>query len=385
MSDNAVYITDLAAFLPNAPVSNEQMETVLGQVGERPSRARRTVLRSNGIESRHYGIDPATGEANFSNASLTAAAVRQLDGRRIALSDIDCLSCGTSIADQIMPNHASMVHGELGLGPIETVANAGVCASGMAALKYAYLSVRCGERRNAVATGSELASAVMQARNFNAEYEAAAAALEARPEIAFEKDFLRWMLSDGAGAALLQGQPNTDGLSLRIDWIEMFSYAGEMEACMYAGAVKNSDGSLTGWQQLTAEQRAEQSVMAVKQDVKLLNDNIIPYTVEKPLAQIIDQRQLKAADIDWFVPHYSSQFFRQRLADGLANIGFDIPFERWFTNLTSKGNTGSASIYIMLAELFASGQLQPGQKLLCYVPESGRFATAFMQLTVVSA
>jgi 3-oxoacyl-[acyl-carrier-protein] synthase-3 len=154
---------------------------------------------------------------------------------------------------------------------------------------------------------------------------------------------------------------------------------------MYAGAVKNSDGSLTGWQQLTAEQRAEQSVMAVKQDVKLLNDNIIPYTVEKPLAQIIDQRQLKAADIDWFVPHYSSQFFRQRLADGLANIGFDIPFERWFTNLTSKGNTGSASIYIMLAELFASGQLQPGQKLLCYVPESGRFATAFMQLTVVSA
>ena len=32
-----------------------------------------------------------------------------------------------------------------------------------------------------------------------------------------------------------------------------------------------------------------------------------------------------------------------------------IPCERWFTNLTTKGNTGAASIYIMLEELVASG------------------------------
>jgi hypothetical protein len=28
--------------------------------------------------------------------------------------------------------------------------------------------------------------------------------------------------------------------------------------------------------------------------------------------------------------------------------------------------------------------LQPGQTLLCYVPESGRFSTAFMRFTVVA-
>ena len=56
---------------------------------------------------------------------------------------------------------------------------------------------------------------------------------------------------------------------------------------------------------------------------------------------------------------------------------------RWFTNLASKGNTGSASIYIMLDELFRSGVLQPGETLLCYIPESGRFSTAFMHLTVM--
>jgi 3-oxoacyl-[acyl-carrier-protein] synthase-3 len=32
----------------------------------------------------------------------------------------------------------------------------------------------------------------------------------------------------------------------------MLSYAGEMETCMYAGAVKNADGTLQGWQQFSA-------------------------------------------------------------------------------------------------------------------------------------
>lgn len=31
--------------------------------------------------------------------------------------------------------------------------------------------------------------------------------LEENPILAFEKDFLRWMLSDGAGAFLLQNKP----------------------------------------------------------------------------------------------------------------------------------------------------------------------------------
>ncbi|MCE1782038.1 hypothetical protein LWT85_24965, partial [Enterobacter hormaechei] len=57
--------------------------------------------------------------------------------------------------------------------------------------------------------------------------------------------------------------------------------------------------------------------------------------------------------------------------------------ERWFTNLTVKGNTGSASIYIMLDELMKSGKLKKDQRLLCFIPESARFTGAFMHLTVV--
>ena len=73
----SVYITRTAACLPFEPVGNDDMEAVLGMVGNRPSRARPLVLRSNGITSRHYAIDRATGQTAMSNAQLTAQAVRE--------------------------------------------------------------------------------------------------------------------------------------------------------------------------------------------------------------------------------------------------------------------------------------------------------------------
>ncbi|HTF90840.1 MAG TPA: beta-ketoacyl-ACP synthase III [Planctomycetota bacterium] len=380
-----VYITNLAAFMPGPPVSNDDMEQILGQVGERPSRARRTVLRSNGIQSRHYAIDRETRRPTHTNAQLAAEAVRRLAKPTFSVDKIDCLACGTSIADQVMPSHVSMVHGELAIPPCETISAAGVCLASLSAMKYAAMGVGAGEFQRAVACGSELSSGMMRAALFHEELEAKTTALESNPEIAFDKDFLRWMLSDGAGAALLEPKPAPDGLSLRIDWIWQRSYAGEMQACMYAGAEKQADGRLKGWQTFESRQWLDLSLFSVKQDIKLLNEHIMRYTVERGITDVRAVHPMQPGDIDWFLPHYSSNFFRERVHASLQRAGFEIPMERWFTNLSSKGNTGAASIYIILEELFRSGKLKAGERLLCYVPESGRFATGFMHLTVVSA
>ncbi len=378
-----VYINRISACLPHEPVSNDQMEQRLGQVGARPSRARKLVLRSNGIRSRHYAIDPATLEPTYSNAQLSARAIRGLCDAAAPLSGIDCLVASSSQPDQVMPNHAVMVHGELGNPPCEVVSTSGICLCGMTALKYAWMSVATGQSNDAVACGSEVASNLMRAGNFTNECEQRAEALGKQPELAFEKDFLRWMLSDGAGAVRLSASPNSDGISLRIDWLDILSFADRLPACMYAGA-DYEGGTLTGWSRFTPAERDARSVLAVKQDVKLLNDNIVKYTVVEALKRIMAKRPLQADSIDHFLPHYSSEFFRDRLADGLREVGLDIPQERWFTNLTTKGNTGSASIFIILDELFHSGRLRAGETLLCYVPESGRFSSAFMHLTVVA-
>lgn len=375
-----VYITAIAAALPNDPVGNDDMESVLGQAGAQPSRARRIILKSNRIKHRYYAVDPKTGEPTHTNAELTAEAIRAL-GDRFS-QEMDCLVCGTSLPDQLMPNHAVMVHGELASPPCEVIATAGVCLAGMSALKYGWMAVATGQHKRVVTTGSEVASAVMRGRLFEPEATSSADTLERKPEVAFDKDFLRWMLSDGAGAVAMEPQPATQGLSLRVDWIDIRSFANQLDACMYAGARKREDGSLESWKDLPHDTWLKESIFAVKQDVKLLNDNIIATTIEQYLPDILEKYALQAEDIDWFLPHYSSGYFREKLHESLKQSGLDIPFERWATNLPDKGNTGSASIYIMLEELFASGRLRVGQKLLCWVPESGRFSSSFMLLTV---
>jgi len=377
-----VYINEIQAFLPNTPVSNSEMEDLLGQIGPRPSRARKMILRSNKITSRHYAIDKETRKSTHTNAQIAAEAVRQLHSDERDINTIEILACGTTMPDQLMPNHALMVHGELKIPSCEVIATAGICLSGTMSLKYGYLSVLSGESENAVATGSENSSSVMRAENFEEEISVRVEALERHPEIAFEKDFLRWMLSDGAGAAWMSAKPNAKSISLKIDWIIQRSYANELEACMYAGCEKLEDGTLRGWREYSQEEWIKNSISSVKQDVKLLNEKIIEYTVTKPLKELVSKGKLDPDAITYFLPHYSSGYFRDKVYDGMLEAGCDIPQERWFTNLSSKGNTGSASIYIILEELFHSGKLKVGEKLLCYIPESGRFSTAFMQLEV---
>ena len=378
-SSGKAYITGTSAFLPNAPVDNEAIENVLGMIAGKPSRARRIVLRNNGIRERYYALDPATGQTTHTNARLTAEAIRGLGENQA----IDCLVTGTSTPDQLMPNHGVMVHGELGIPACEVVSTAGICVAGVTALKYAYMAVCCGSAKTAVATGSELVSPLLQARNFAAESEHRVAELEANPEIAFEKDFLRWMLSDGAGAFLLQDAPRREGLSLRIDWIDILSQADSMEVCMVAGGEKQADGSLKGWQTFQPSEWASRSLFAIKQDVRLLNENVAYQTVGKSLIKAMATRGLTPAAVDWFLPHMSSEYFRVPTADCMASVGFPVAQEKWFTNLHTKGNTGSASIYIMIDELLKSGRLKAGDRLLCFIPESGRFTGSLMHLTAV--
>jgi len=380
-----VYINDIAAFLPNGPVGNDEMEQLLGMVNMLPSRSRRIILRNNRITTRYYAIDPQTGEFTHNNAQLTAEAVRRLKPyASFTPADIEFLGCGTSQADQLMPGHGLMVHGELGGAPCEVISTSGICLAGVTSLKAAYMSVALGLTANAVSTGSELSSSFMRAAFCGSVSPEKAAELDTTPVLSFEADFLRWMLSDGAGAVFLSPKANPDSLSLRIDWIDIVSYANDMETCMYAGAEKRPDGKLDGWRQRASLHDAvDDGMFMVRQDVKLLNEQIIPVSVDRALMTVAAKRNLTPGQIDWFLPHYSSDYFRGRLAERMQKNGFEIPESRWFTNLYTKGNTGSASIYIILEELFKSGRLRKGEKLLCYIPESGRFSISYMHLTVV--
>src|SRR5579872_200798 len=382
MSAIQVYINSTSAFFPNSPVSNDEMEEYLGYIDGRPSKSKKIVLRNNGIINRYYALDK-NGKSTHTNAQMTALAVKELfKANPEKIKEIELLSCGTSSPDQMMPSHGVMTHGLLPeLEAIEVVSPAGVCCAGMHAIKYAYLAIKSGEMKTAIATGSERFSGLLVSDVFEEEAQKLKE-MEENPFIAFQKDFLRWMLSDGASAFLLSDRPNPEGLSLRVEWIEGASFAHEMDTCMYMGGEKMEDGTLKGFMDYTPEEIMNRSVFSIKQDITLLSDNIV-HLGGKKIKQLLDKNGVAMSEIDHFLPHISSEFFKSKIYDLVEFYCGGIPYEKWFINLYTVGNVGAASVFLMIDELFNNGTLKKGEKILLLVPESARFSYMYALLTVV--
>jgi 3-oxoacyl-[acyl-carrier-protein] synthase-3 len=376
-----VYINKTSTFLPNEPVSNDEMEKYLGQINGKPSKSKNIVLRSNGIETRYYALDKH-GKSTHTNAELVANAVKSLfTDNSQEFRNIELLSCGTTSPDQLLPSHGVMVHGLLPeTNNIEVTSFTGACCAGMHALKYAYLSIKSGDKQRAVCTGSERMSIILKADKFEEEVQHLEA-LKENPYVAFEKDFLRWMLSDGAGAFLLEDKKSESGISLKIEWIELFSFANEMPTCMYMGADKMADGSLKSYLHYTPQEMLKKSILSIKQDVKLLSANIVEKGFNG-LKDILKRRGISVDEIDYVLPHMSSYFFQSKIYENLEKNDIAIPLTKWFTNLKTKGNVGAGSIYLMVDELVKSNRLKKGEKIFLAVPESARFSYAFCLLTV---
>jgi 3-oxoacyl-[acyl-carrier-protein] synthase III len=150
---------------------------------------------------------------------------------------------------------------------------------------------------------------------------------------------------------------------------------------MYMASEKLPDGTLKSYMDYSPAEIISESILSMKQDVKLLSQNIVSLGFDK-LKDICDKRGLDVSEIDYFLPHLSSDFFRGKIAETLEKNEMGIPQEKWFTNLSSTGNVGAASIYLIIDELFNSGKLKKGNKLLMVIPESSRFSYVFGLLTV---
>ena len=70
------FITAISAFLPGEPVENDALDAYLGKTDRVSARTRQMILAGNGIRTRYYALDPATGKILFTNARLAAEAVR---------------------------------------------------------------------------------------------------------------------------------------------------------------------------------------------------------------------------------------------------------------------------------------------------------------------
>jgi 3-oxoacyl-[acyl-carrier-protein] synthase III len=363
-------------FLPGEPVGNDAMDAYVAPLNKLSHRIKRRILGENGILTRHYAID-GEGRTVHSCADMASAAIRDclasshVSGAPTPLDAIGMLACGTSGGDLLMPGFTSMVQGELSAPPMQILSSHGICASGVAAWEAAASAIELGAHEHAMVAAAEMPSRLFKRSRFAARgYDAD-----------FDAHFLRWMLSDGAGALQLTSNPSSQGLRLRLRFIHQRSFAGDYPVCMQLG-MSPDDGrrhvDRDSWREAEAD-----GALFLRQDIRLL-PHLFDVGVHE-YAKLAHAGWIDPANINHFLCHYSSERFAPVVDELMQKAGLAIPRERWYSNLTTRGNTGAASIFIMLDEFLRTRMVQVGEKILCFVPESGRFTVAFVLIEVEAA
>lgn len=367
-----VYLRATGAYLPGPPIGNDEMELHLGHVHGRSSRARALALRHNGIRARHYALD-RQGRPTHSNAELAVHAVHDAFARQrgLRLADTDHLAVAGSFGDRLLPGLASPVQHALGLDGIGIASFQSVCGAAAMALQSAWLHVASGARRQAVVVGSEFVSRIL--RGSYIEPTRHASREHGVEDLGIE--FLRWTLSDGAGAAVFTSAPAADAPTLRLDWVDVASYAPRFEVCMQLGAGRDSWASYA-----SPVEAATDGAFCLRQDFRTLRC-MFPVWVQR-LRDLGEMRGFAPDDVDAYLCHFSSYALGREVREVMREARFLVPETRWYSNLRERGNTGAASIFVMLDEFLRARPPRRGQRILLCIPESGWGLVAHAMFTV---
>ena len=360
----AAYIARTGAFLPGFPIENHDIQQYLGRL-EGEEDVERQVLNMNGIVRRYYAQSLAQ-MATHDVYDLACRAIENCLESEPLQDRITYLSAGTTYAPLAGPGLASIVHHRLAKTwldhSLELSSQAGICTSAAAAIVSAVRAVNAGDHQAALCVGTEHASEILKSSVIQPIDDRNGAA-DLRRTQWFMSAFLRFMLSDGAGAFLIQSVPAPNRLNWRVDWTHSMSFAHAAPLCM----------------QLQSRQAL------LMQDVSILSRHLFPTGFEFAKTALTAHGE-RLDNYDYVLPHLSSFFFRRKVERILAELSSDPqkPPPYW-TNLATAGNTGSASIYILLDEFLRTHDLRDGQRLLLFIPESGQFNFVMVSLTAVSA
>ena len=358
------YINQIASFLPGAPVDNGDIQRYIG-VLDGEAEIKDTVLSMNGIVRRHCAQDVNQQQTHdvYDLGSQAATTCLNANGQS---DDVTYLAAGTTYAPFAGPGFATLLHHRLrDCGrmnhPVEISSHAGICSSAVGAMVAAIRAVSLGDHSTALCVGAEHASEILKADVIQP-IDDRGQTDNPRKSRWFMSVFLRFMLSDGAGALLLQERPNPDKLSFRVNWTHSMSFAHETSLCM------------------TLENRTA----LLSQDVSVLSRHLVPCS-----HKLLDGAKARHGDrLDShtiILPHMSSFFFRKKMERTIAAHSDDPqnPTPYW-TNLATAGNTGAASIYVMLDQYIQEHDVRDGDRILLFVPESGQFNFVLVSLTAVA-
>ncbi len=358
----SVFITRTGCFLPGMPIDNDQMHEFIGEVdGEQD--IRKQVLKMNGIRQRHYALNKDQSPS-CDVYEMACEAVKHCMGSTSPRHPVSYLSAGSTHTPYSGPGISSLLHGILAerkllTDSVEVNSNSGICTSSAAALHNAYRAVGAGDHDSALCVGAERPSEVLKSSAFRGEHNPHDVVGDVRKSEWFMSVFLRFMLSDGAGAVLLERERADRGCCFEINWAFARSFANEAPLCM------------------TMDNRR----MLLSQDVDILSRYLFGCS-RSFVGMAMTEFGETLDTYDVVLPHLSSFFFQRRMErimkEFFADQSASVPY---WTNLATAGNTGAASIFVMLDEYVRTQPVSAGDRILLFIPESGQFNFVLFSLT----
>lgn len=359
-----VFVAGTGSFLPGEPIPFDEIERVLGEIDGAPPAVRRWVESTRpvmrellDIRSVHYAIDPATRQFTEDNVSMgTKAARSALEHGGLAPESVELLCYGSAHQDQ-MPTASVRIQEALGIDRCAELSIHANCTSSYKALYLAHQLIRAGEYRNALVVSSGISSSELRAEYFNA-------ALVDRESL-----FLRWFLSDGAGAVVLSSDPRrSKGLEVEFTYIE--SVGGHRPSLMF-----NQRPAL--W--LNPKDEYERGLHHLRQRFRnALAEGVFQEAgasvFVRGLGRMLERARIEPSSVRYLQINLPARHVVDWIADECAALG--IRRDAVYTRLDRDGYCGPPMPLIALDAMLREEALSPGDRIVSFVTEVSKFMQA---------
>jgi 3-oxoacyl-[acyl-carrier-protein] synthase-3 len=345
---NHVRIVSTGSYLPGDPIDNETLARLAGPLPE-------DILEGLQVKTRHWAVDPETGEHRESNSDMAAKACRQaLELASMEPEDVDLLVVSTASPEYHLPPASTFVQEKLGRESLSVVDIRSGCAGAVEALNFARMYLERGDCETALVVGSEAISPLC-----------VSVYLGGGPEQVRMRDRLGiYSFGDGAGALLLRREDGDgDGVLGSIAF-----------ACVGGSRKPGMQVVGGGTHAPVAAQREAKRLIELKVDV-VESGRFTPYVLTEGLRETLARSGVNAADVDHCViPEGNAAYMTDELREaGLLTPEWLALEPKIFENLALVGATGSAAVPLALDHGWKTGVIRKGELVMLLAIETSKW------------
>jgi 3-oxoacyl-[acyl-carrier-protein] synthase-3 len=362
-NDVHIKLTGSGSYLPGDPVTIDKVDYFLGELTRAPVRIQKWLARVKvlmkemlEVEYYHFAIDPETREFTEDNVTMSVKAARKaLEMAAIQPEDLDLIIYGSAHQDQ-MPTASVRIQEALGIDRCSEISIHANCTSAYKGVLLAHDLLQSGRYKNALIISSSMSSSEMRAEYYHQEI------------LKKEEVFLRYFLSDGSGAVILQAEDvMNSGFYLENSYME--SIGGKKPASMLnfrpAYWMNPRDEYEKGFHHLSQMFNEQMHLHFHEKDGSVFFQG---------LKRMLDRYPFDVSKIRFFQVNFPSRHISEIVLEECEKLG--ISRDTFYSKMATMGYVGPPMVFICMDKIMREEKMNRDDRVLSFVTEVSKFMQA---------